>query len=281
MHTKRWITLGPGIAFLAVFFLIPLSIMLIYSFLEQDVYGGVNFSPTLSNYLELGNPDYLSIMWRSLRLGFLTTLICLVMGYPLAWIVSRMPVRQQVVWIFFLSIPAWMNLLVKNYAWIVILRKEGLLNQFLLGLGLISEPVEFLFHESAIVTGLVHSFLPFMVLPLYTALERLERSQLEAARDLGASGFRVFVRVILPLSQAGLWAGVLLVFIPAFGAYLTPDLLGGADAMMAGSLIQNQFLLARNWPSGSALAAVIVVLISLCLVIFRKVGGSDEMRIGG
>ncbi|MDX2284740.1 MAG: ABC transporter permease [Bacteroidia bacterium] len=274
LSSNRLLTLGLPMAYLGVFFAIPLAIVLIYSVLTPGDYGGIVWAWSWEGYAGLLSADLAVILLRSLRVAGLATLICMVIGFPAAWFISQLPLRAQTVWMFLLSIPAWMNLLVKNYAWIVLLRREGLVNQVLGVLG-VETPPEWLYHEGAVLLGLVHTYLPFMILPLYSALERLDLRLLEAARDLGANGFQVWLRVVLPQCAAGLWAGFLLVCIPAFGAFLTPDLLGGANSTMIGTLIQQQFLMGRNWPLGSAMSVSVMLLVWLALVVFRKAAGKS------
>ncbi|MDX1906532.1 MAG: ABC transporter permease [Bacteroidia bacterium] len=272
---ESWLILGPGALYLGVFFLIPMLIVAGYSLLEPGPYGGTTGGFTWDNYRALAQPDYLLIVWRSIRLAGWTTVLCLLIAYPVAWTLSRLPAGHQAGWIFVLTLPAWLNLLIKNYAWLILLRKEGPLNTWLQAAGITQAPVEMLFTEGAVILGLVHTYLPFMILPLYVALERIDGRLIEAARDLGGNGWQVFWRVILPQSHAGLRAGLTLVMVPALGSFLTPDLLGGAGAMMIGSLIQEQFFVARNWPLGAALAMTCMALIAGTLRFSRRDGPSD------
>jgi spermidine/putrescine transport system permease protein len=268
--TDAWLSLLPGAAYLFLFFLLPFGMVLAYSFLEPNTYGGTTGRFSLESYRALARPDYLLIFWRSLRLAGWTALLCALLAYPAAWFISRLPARRQAPWLLALTLPAWVNLLVKNYAWLILLRKEGPVNQAIQGLGLSGEPLALLYSEGAILIGLLHTFLPFMILPLYASLERLDGRLFEAAQDLGAGRWQLFRRVILPQSRGGLAAGLLLVFVPAFGSFLTPDLLGGAGAMMSGSLIQQQFFVARNWPLGAALSVSSMALILALFPLFRK-----------
>jgi spermidine/putrescine transport system permease protein len=200
-------------------------------------------------------------------------------AFPVAWVLRGMQGRTRDLALLAVVLPSWTNLLVKNYAWIVLLRREGPVNNFLVGWGVVAEPLPLLFNEGTVLVGLVHTFLPFMVLPLYAALEGLDPRLLEAARDLGAGAFQRLRRVILPLAMPGIGAGVILVFIPALGAFVTPDLLGGARGMMVGNLIQNQMLQARDWPFGAALS-LWLTLVSLVLIVplLRSPGGGGAGR---
>jgi len=247
-------TVGPATLVLLILFFLPLAFVAAYAFMSAGTQGEPALPVTLANLARSLDPLYLGILWRSVRLASYCTIACLAVGFPLAWVLRGMgPVARQVALLAFV-LPAWTNLLVKNYAWIVLLRQEGVVNSALLRLGFISEPLPLLFNEGAVLVGLVHTFLPFMILPLYASLEKLDPALLDAARDLGAGTFQRFRRVILPLCLPGAAAGAILVFIPTLGSFVTPDLLGGARGMMVGNLIQNQMLVARDWPFGSALS---------------------------
>ncbi|NEP05932.1 MAG: ABC transporter permease [Okeania sp. SIO2G4] len=265
------ILLSPATIWILIFFIIPLIIVLIYSFLERGTYGGVVWEFTLDNYQRLGQGIYWGIFGRSLFLAFITTIICLLIGYPLAYfIATRRPPWRNVL-LMLIIIPFWTNFLVRTYAWIVLLRTEGVFNIALQSLQLIDEPLTILFTPFAVIVGLVYGYLPFMILPLYVTIERFNFSLLEAAQDLGANDLRTFFRVVLPLTIKGIVAGSLLVFIPAFGAFITPDILGGAKTMMVGNLIQNQFIKARNWPFGSALSILLMVIVLIPVIIYFRI----------
>jgi spermidine/putrescine transport system permease protein len=252
---------------------LPLLLVLAVSFASRGTYGGVEWRATFANYTSIFDPLYLWIFWRSLWIAALTTALCLLLGFPLAYAIARAPKRWQGVLLLLVIIPFWTNFLVRTYAWMFILRTEGLLNTMLIGLGIVDQPLYLLFTDSAVVIGLVYGYLPFMVLPLYAALERLDRSVVEAAWDLYAGPFRTLTRVILPLAKPGVIAGCLLVFIPTLGAYVTPDLLGGAKSMMIGNLIQHQYLVVRDWPFGSALSFVLMAAVLLAVLYYLRAGG--------
>jgi spermidine/putrescine transport system permease protein len=216
---------------------------------------------------------YVWIYGRSVLLAAATTAICLLIGYPLAYFIARVPTRWQGVWLLLVVIPFWTNFLVRTYAWMFLLRTEGLLNTVLLNIGVVRTPVDILYTDWAVLMGLVYGYLPFMVLPLYAAIERLNRSVVEAAWDLYANGWSVFWRVVFPLTKPGVIAGCLLVFIPSVGAYITPDLLGGAKTMMVGNLIQHEYLVIRDWPFGSAISFVLMAVVVLGALAYIK-GGS-------
>jgi spermidine/putrescine transport system permease protein len=271
------ILLLPATIWLLIFFIIPLIIVLVYSFLERGTYGGVTWEFTLKNYQRLVNDLYLNIFWRSLGLASLTTLICLIIGYPLAFFIATSSTRWRNLLLFLVIIPFWTNFLVRTYAWMIILRSEGMINTILQSLSLIQEPLNLLFTPFAVIVGLIYGYLPFMILPLYATIERLNFSLVEAAQDLGANQIRTFFRIILPLTLPGIIAGSILVFIPALGAFITPDILGGAKTVMVGNLIQNQFLQARDWPFGSALSMGLMVLVLIPVMIYFRSSNTDTL----
>ncbi|MGH7255021.1 MAG: ABC transporter permease [Nitrospirales bacterium] len=270
VRAASWWLLSPAVVWLGAFFFIPLSVVLAISFASRGTYGGLKWTVTLGNYAALLDPLYLRIYGQSLLLATATTLCCLVLGFPLAYYMGRLSARWQWVWLVLILIPFWTNFLVRTYAWMFILRTEGLLNTVLSGLGIVSGPIEVLYTEAAVLLGLVYGYLPFMVLPLYAVLARVDPTLVEAAWDLYASGWAVFRRVILPLAKPGVIAGCLLVFVPSLGAFITPDLLGGGKTMMVGNLIQHEYLVVRDWPFGSAISFVLMGLVLLVVLGYLK-----------
>jgi len=268
---------APSAATLFLFFLVPITLVLAVSFASRGIYGGIEWTATLGNYTSIADPLYLRIFWRSLWMAFVTTGICLVLGFPLAYVIARAPKRWQAVLLLLVVIPFWTNFLVRTYAWMFILRTEGLLNTTLMALGIVQEPLNILFTDTAVLIGLVYGYLPFMVLPLYAALERLDPSLIEAAWDLYARPVQVFTRVVLPLARPGVVAGCVLVFIPSLGAYVTPDLLGGARTLMIGNLIQHQYLVVRDWPFGSALSFVLMAGVLAVVLYYLRAGGAKSL----
>jgi spermidine/putrescine transport system permease protein len=256
---------------MAVFFFVPLLLVFVISFATRGTYGGIEWVSTLENYGLLADSLYLQIYGRSLILATVTTVLCLMAGFPLAYYIARAPVRWQGVWLLLVIIPFWTNFLVRTYAWMFILRTEGLMNTILLHLGVITSPIEILYSDMAVLIGLVYGYLPFMVLPLYAILGRIDFTLVEAAWDLYASGWAVLWRVILPLAKPGVIAGCILVFIPALGAFITPDLLGGARTMMVGNLIQHEYLVVRDWPLGSAFSFALMGMVLMAIVAYLKV----------
>jgi spermidine/putrescine transport system permease protein len=249
---------------MGLFFAAPLGIICAYSFLTRGDYGGVEQPWTLENFNRLADPLYLAILWRSVWIAALATALCAALGFPLALFISRAGSRRSL-YLQLVLLPFWSSFLVRTYAWLFILRDTGLVNTVLIRIHIIAAPLQMLYNDGAVLTGLVYNFLPFFVLPMYATLERLDPALLEAAADLGARPFSTVWRVIIPVSAPGFVAGSVLVFIPCLGAYLTPDLLGGGKSVMLGNLVQNQFTTARDWPFGSA-ASLVLMLASAVLL---------------
>jgi spermidine/putrescine transport system permease protein len=262
---RAWTLLGPGVIWLALFFLVPLLIMAAYSLMLRGTYGGVRPGFTLEHYRRFFDPLYLDILRRTLVWSLAATAICLLLGYPVAYVVARAR-RWRAVLLFLVVLPFWTSFLVRTFAMIFLLRDTGLVNTVLQRLGLIDTPLALLYTPFSVMAGLVYGFLPFMILPIYASLEKLDPTLLEAAETLGATPTARFLQVTLPLSLPGVVAGCFLVFIPALGSFLTSDLLGGAKQLMIGNLIQNQFSAARNWPFGSA-ASFVVTAVALVAVV--------------
>jgi spermidine/putrescine transport system permease protein len=279
-----WLALG-------IFFLVPLALMLAVSFAQRGIYGGIEPIDDLGRYLRSGafvanylrsfEWIYLRIGWRSLWMAALTTALCLIVSFPAAYYLALLaPRRWKGLLLGLVVVPFWTSFLIRTYAWMFILRSEGLLNAVLVGSGLLDRPLELLYTQAAVMIGLVYGELPFMILPLYASLEKLDRSLLDAAADLGASRGQSFWRVTVPLSRAGIAAGIVLVFIPSLGQFVVSDLLGGARGMLLGNLIQNQFAVARNKPFGSALAfelMAVVLALLLAYAVYQKRRGGEEL----
>jgi len=266
--------LSPARLVVAVLFLAPLGVVCLYSFLTRGAYGGVGPPWSAANFVRLFDPLYAVILIRSLLMAACATLLCLVLAFPAAWFISRAG-RRRNFYLHLVIIPFWTSFLVRTYAWLFLLRDTGLFNTVLQAVGLIREPLPLLYNDGAVLLGLVYGYLPFMVLPIYATLERLDRNLLEAAADLGARPWATLTRVIVPLSAPGIRAGTVLVFIPTLGAYLTPDLMGGGKSIMIGNLIQNQFTTARDWPFGSAVSLALMVLAMLLLFGFLRRRGEE------
>jgi len=268
--------LFPCIFWIGLFFLIPLALMAVYSFLERGLYGGVHWILTLENYTRFLDPLYFHMLMRSFRISLFTTVILLIIGYPMAYWIATVDKRWRNILIFLVILPFWTSDLIRTYAWMLILRDTGLINNGLISLHIIETPLTLLYTEGAILLGLSYVSLPFMVLPLYASIEKLDPSLMEAAEDLGATPLWRFLKVTVPLTKSGILAGSLLVFIPSIGAFIVPDLLGGAKVMMIGNLIQLQFGSSRNWPFGSAASFVLMAVVLAAVFFYLKFSGGRE-----
>jgi len=269
MNRLRAWFLAPSWAVMLSLFLFPMLIILAYSLLTRGTYGGISLPWSIESYQRFADPIYLGILWRSFWIAGASTLVSLLLGFPLALFISRAGKRKNL-YLSLVILPFWTSFLVRTYAWMFLLRDTGLVNSALQKLGIIHDPLPLLYNDGAVILGLVYGYLPFMVLPLFGTLERLDRNLLEAAADLGARPWATLLRVVLPLSAPGIRAGVILVFIPCLGAYLTPDLLGGGKTVMIGNLIQNQFTTARDWPFGSAISLALMAVVMLLLIAFVR-----------
>jgi spermidine/putrescine transport system permease protein len=277
MNRLRAIFLAPSAAFTVILFLIPLSIIIAYSFLTRGVYGGVVGPWTFENYQRLFDPLYGVILWRSLVMSTLATILCLLIAFPLALFIARASDRAKGIYLYLVILPFWTSFLVRTYAWMFLLRDTGFINTILTSLHIIREPLPLLYNETAVVVGLVYGYLPFAVLPLFSNLDRLDKTLLEAAADLGATPWQTLYKIVIPLCAPGLRAAGVLVFIPCLGAYLTPDLLGGGKSIMIGNLIQNQFTTARDWPFGSAISLALMALVMILLITLLRQDGEEAL----
>jgi spermidine/putrescine transport system permease protein len=269
MNRLRAWFLAPSWAVMVLLFLFPMLIVLAYSLHTRGTYGGISRPLSVESHQRFADPIYLGILWRSFWIAGASTAISLLLGFPLALFISRAGKRKNL-YLSLVILPFWTSFLVRTYAWMFLLRDTGLVNSTLQKLGIIHDPLPLLYNDGAVILGLVYGYLPFMVLPLFGTLERLDRNLLEAAADLGARPWATLLRVVLPLSAPGIRAGVILVFIPCLGAYLTPDLLGGGKSVMIGNLIQNQFTTARDWPFGSAISLALMAVVMLLLIAFVR-----------
>jgi spermidine/putrescine transport system permease protein len=254
---------------MTLFFGAPLLIVIAYSLLTRGNYGGVEQPWTLESYTRFFDPLYGTVLLRSFLMAATATLLCALLGFPLALFISRAG-KHKSLYLQLVILPFWTSFLVRTYAWLFLLRDTGLINTALQKLGLIHDPLPLLYNDGAVLLGLVYGYLPFMVLPVYAILEKLDPALLDAAADLGARPLRALFRVTLPLAKPGLIAGSILVFVPCLGAYLTPDLMGGGKTVMIGNLIQNQFTTARDWPFGSAASLILMAIAGLLLLAYRR-----------
>jgi spermidine/putrescine transport system permease protein len=267
-----WALLAPMALWLVLFVVIPGIILLVYSFCERDEVGGVIFNFSFENYRRVFDPVYLKIFRRSIAYSALTTVLCVVIGYPVAYYIGRAHEALRNRLLLLVMVPFWTSFLIRTYAWITILKQEGMLNSFVQSMNLGIEPFNLLYTPTAVVIGLVYAYLPFMILPIYGSAEKLDNSLIEAAYDLGAGPIRAFSSVIVPLTLPGIAAGTLLVFVPAIGMFAITDLMGGAKVPMIGNVIQNQFLQARDWPFGAALGVIFMLMFALTYVILQRRG---------
>ena len=274
---QAWVLLAPGGLWLLAFFLVPILIMFVYSLMPRGIYGGVDLGFTLQHYARFFDPLYLAILQRTFLWSVACTFICLLMGYPVAYLIARGGKWKNLL-MFLVVLPFWTSFLVRTFAMIFLMRDTGLINTMLLSVGLIDAPLTMLYTPFAVMTGLVYTFLPFMILPIYASLEKLDLSLLEAAEVLGAKPAARFRKVTLPLSMPGVVAGCLLVFIPALGSFITSDLLGGAKQVMIGNLVQNQFSAARNWPFGSAASFIVMALVLVSVTLYLRVKDTAQER---
>ena len=269
--------LAPGLGWLALFMLVPVGIVIAYSFFQRGIYGGVVYDFTLENFERAFDSLYAGVLLTSAKIAGLATLTAVMIGYPAAYAIARGPRRWQPLLLFLVMLPFWSNYLIRTYAWIVLLNREGLLNQGFRLLGYDGAPINMLYTDATVVVGLVYNYLPFVILAIYASLSRLSPDLWEASSDLGARSFDTFRRVILPLSLPGVAAGTVFVFVLSIGNFVTPDLLGGGRVQMVGNLIYDQFLSARDWPFGSALSFILIgimmaLLFAQALVVNRSQG---------
>ncbi|MCS5708660.1 ABC transporter permease subunit [Candidatus Berkiella cookevillensis] len=253
---------------LLVFSLFSFILMLVISFLKDDPEHLAFTQFTLQNYKDLLDPIFLKIFFKSFYVAFLVTLVCLLLGYPFAYIISRLPAKLKNYALLLLLLPFWTSSVVRTYAMMSLLKAKGLLNSLLISLGLIQEPLQILFSNTAVGIGLVYNLLPFMILPIYSHLERFDFSLIEAAKDLGASKFTIFSKIVIPLSLPGIIGGIALVFLPAMTLFYISDLLGGAKALLLGNLIEDQFLTENNWPRGAATNIMLTLIMGAGLAIY-------------
>ena len=270
------VTVGPVTLWLLFFVAVPLIYVGVMSFCSLDQYYNVTFQFTLDNYKRLFDVNYIKIYGQSVLIAFLTTIICILVAYPFSFLIARTKSKKKMILYMLVIIPFWTNSLIRIYGWKTFLGTTGWLNTALQFLHITSEPLELLFHRETTVLGMVYCLFPFMVLPLYTAIEKLDGSLLEASADLGAKGFSTFFEVILPLTASGIFSGSIMVFIPALGYFFVADILGGGNSDVIGNLIERQFQSGNNWPLGAALSIILILITLLLVKIYQKLGGDME-----
>ena len=273
---KTSIAAYPYFAWSALFIVIPLLIVLFFSF---TVKSGSGYSFSLENYSKLISSQYFSIFVRSIWLAFISTILCLVIGYPVAYIISKMKVSKRNFMIMLFILPMWMNFLLRTYAWMPILGKTGIINNILGKIGI--APISFLYNDGAVLLGMVYNFLPFMVLPLYTILIKMDQDLINAAADLGANRFKIFLKVILPLSVPGIFSGITMVFMPAVSTFVISRLLGGGQFMLLGNLIEQQYTTMGDWNFGSAISIFMMIIILIFMAITSRFDNGSEKEGGG
>lgn len=270
------ITVGPVTLIMVLLIAVPLIYVAVMSFCSIDEFYNVTFKFTLQNYVRLANADYLKIYAQSIAIALITTIICILVGYPFSYIIARTKSRKKKILYMLVIIPFWTNSLIRIYGWRNFLGSSGLLNGLLMKIGLVSQPVDFLYKQGTTILGMVYCLIPFMILPLYTAIEKLDDSLLEASSDLGARPVSTFFEVILPLTSSGIFSGSLMVFIPCLGYFFVSDILGGGNSDVIGNLIERQFQSGNNWPLGAALSIILIVVTLIQVKIYQKLGGDME-----
>jgi spermidine/putrescine transport system permease protein len=249
----------------------PLLLLLFTSFLKQHPEKFFEFSFSIQSYVQLINPDYLLVLLRSTMLAGITTFVCLIVGYPFAWFTCRLQSRYRLLLLILIMIPFWTNSLIRTYAVRIIIGAKGIVNKLLLASGVIESPIRLMYTDTAVLLGLVYLMLPFMILPLYANIEKLDYRLVEASRDLGAGPFNTFIAVIFPLTLPGIVAGCIMVFVPTMGLFYVASLLGGSKKLLIGNLIQHQFLVSQNWPLGSAMSTALIGILVAMLILYRVV----------
>jgi len=265
-----WLVFAPLAIWLLLFVILPTGMLVALSFAEQRGLGTIHFTWTLDNYVRAFQWTWLKVLSVSVWYAFLTTIICMVLGYPVAYYIGRSGPRTREILLALVMIPFWTSFLIRTYAWITILSKEGLLNTVLMSMNIVSEPLTLMYTPFASVLGLVYNFLPFMILPIYSSVERLDGAMIEAAHDLGAGPVRAFSQVIIPLTSPGIAAGALLVFIPSIAMFAITNLMGGGSQPTIGQVIYNQFTAGRNQPFGAALGTLLLMIFILALYLTKR-----------
>lgn len=255
---------------------IPFIYIIVISFMNKGTYGGVTPGFTVNNYLSILNPLYIYTFLKSIGMSVAVTFICLIIAYPFTYFIAKKTPVQKTVFMSMVMIPFCVSMIIRLFLWVNILRSEGIINNFLISLGLIKEPLKLVYNPVGAMIGLVYMLLPFMILPLYSSIEKLDKSLIEAANDLGAKPVKSFLKITLPLTKPGIFAGCVMVFIPSMGLYFITDLMGGSKTLVIGNLIKNQFITARNWPLGAAMSVILMLITLALLKGYQKAGGSMD-----
>ena len=276
----KYLLLFPIIAYSLLLIILPLIYIFFISFMKSDSYGGIIYTFNINNYIEIFNIVYVKVFLKSFLIATISTFICILISYPFTYFISQKKGYIKNVLITLVMIPFLTNSLIRTYGWIILLRKYGLINKTLLSLGLIKTPFNLMYNNFSIIIGMVYTLLPFMILPLYSSMEKINPKVIDAASDLGASKIRTFFEIIIPYTKTGLFNGIIMVFIPCLGYFFISDLLGGGKLMILGNLIKNQFLTARNWPFGASISIAMLIISYILVKIYKSLGGNMD-DLGG
>ncbi len=274
------VMVGPVSGWMLLFVLIPFIYIVVISFMKRSTYGGVEMEFTIQNILQVFDPAYLKVFGVSILYALITTALCILIGYPFAYFVAKKSEIQKTVIMALVMVPFMISSLIRLFAWINLLRRDGAINHFLMAIGLVHEPLQLVYNNVGAVIGLTYTLLPFMIMPLYSSIEKLDKSLLEACSDLGAKPVESFLRVTLPLTMPGIFAGTIMTFIPTLGLFFVIDLMGGSKILVMGSLIRNEFITAKDWPLGAALSLFLIIITLLLVKLYQKNGGSMD-ELGG
>lgn len=270
---------GPISFWMIIFVIVPLIYVGFMSFMTRGTYGGIEYKFTLENYKTIFDPLYFKVILNSIGIALSSSVICILIGYPFAYYLTKQPIKKRGILIMLIMIPFWTSSMVRTYSWVILLHASGIVNKFLMTLGLTKAPLQLLYNDYAVTVGIVYVLLPFAILPLYSAIEKLDKSLIEASNDLGAKPYKTFIKVTIPLTSSGIFASVILTFIPSLGYYFTADVLGGGKTLMIGNLIKNQFTTAKNWPFGAAISLVLIAVTLLVLYLYSRIGDLDDLGV--
>ena len=272
-------TAGPISIWMIIFVMLPMIYILVISFMTRDPYGGIEAKFTISNYTEMLQPLYLKVIFKSFKLAFFTTAVCLVVGYPMAYWIASKPPKMAGKLLMLVMIPYWTSSLVRLYSANLLIMPNGFLNTALMKLNIIDKPLDLLYSDTMVLMGLLIACLPFSVLPLYSSIEKLDKSLIEASKDLGAKPVQTFFRVIVPQTMPGIVGCIILVFIPSLGMYYVPEILGGGKVMLIGTLVKNQFLVTKNWPFGASMAILLILITLAILWIYTRFNKLEDLEV--
>lgn len=270
--------LSPSLLWLLLFLILPVGMIAVISFTTNAEFGGILYEFSTEAYQLAFSSLYAKVIWQSLAWAFIATVLCLVIAYPFAYFIAHAGKWKNML-LLLVMVPFWTNLLVRLYSWIIILNNHGVINNLLMNLGIISEPIKMLYTPFAVIIGLVYGFLPFMILPIYSSIEQLDKTYLEASEDLGANPVKTFLRITLPLTFPGILAGIIITFVPAISVFVVTDLLTGGKLLMIGSVIRDAFLIEMNWQLGSALSILLMALVLLSILVFMKFTSSKDKNL--